>query len=216
MDYFSANADARIDGALTVLRALFLLNLVAFALLAQDYPALADGGIVQMQRSSGPFVITVFTAPVPLRAGPADISILIQDNNHPVLDAQVTVICRESREAIKAEASRAQSKNRLLYTAFLSLPEAGRWEIEVAVVRNSEETRISGVMVVAPPQSFLSTYWWTLAIPPAAIGLFVLNQCLKGRIHHKGHKIEYKKHTRAICVFCILFCALCGEFQVLI
>jgi hypothetical protein len=190
MDYFSTDADARIDGALTVLRALILLNLVAAALFAQAYHALADGGILQMQRSSGPFVITVFTAPVPLRAGPADISILIQDNNnHPVLDAQVTMIIRrESREAIKAEARRGQSKNRLLYTALLSLPEAGRWEIEVAVVRNSEETWISGVMMVAPPQSFLLSYWWTLAIPPVAICLFVINQCLKGRIHHKNTK----------------------------
>ena len=169
-----------------MLRALFYLSLMVVALSAQASPALADGGIVQLQRSSGPFVITVFTAPVPLRAGPADISIMIQDSdNHPVLDARVTVILRregghgEGGEAINAEARRGQSKNRLLYTALLSLPEAGRWEIEVAVVRNSEETRISGVMVVAPPQSFLLTYWWTLAIPPVAIGLFVINQWLK-------------------------------------
>jgi FixH len=191
MDYFSADADAWTDGALTVLRALFHLSLVVVALAAQACPALADGGIVQMQRSSGQFVITVFTAPVPLRAGPADISIMIQDsNNHPVLDADVTVILhREGGESIKAEAKRGQSKNRLLYTALLSLPEAGRWEIEVAVVRNTEKTRISGVMMVAPPRSFLLTYWWTLAIPPVAIGLFIINQWLKAKIHHKKHKM---------------------------
>ncbi len=190
MDYFSADADARTDGALIVLRVLFHLSLVVVALFAQAHPALADGGIVQMQRSSGPFVITVFTAPVPLRAGPADISILIQDSsNHPILDAQVWVILhKEGGEAIKAEARRGRSKNRLLYAALLNLPEAGRWEIEVAVVKNSEETGISGVMMVAPPRSFLLIYWWTLAIPPVAIGLFVINQWLKGKLHHKKHK----------------------------
>jgi hypothetical protein len=184
MDYFSADADARTDGALIVLRVLIHLSLVVVALFAQTHSALADGGIVQMQRSSGPFVITVFTAPVPLSAGPADISILIQDsNNHSILDAQVSVfIHREGVEAIKADARRDQSKNRLLYSALLNLPEAGRWEIEVAVVRNSEETRVSGVMMVAPPRSFLLTYWWTLALPPVVIGLFVINQWLKKRL----------------------------------
>jgi hypothetical protein len=161
-----------------------LLPFFAFfvSTLAWVYPALADGGVVQMQRSSGRFVITVFTAPVPLRAGPADISILIQDRNshHPVLDAEVTMsLYQEGREAIKAEARREQATNKLLYVALVSLPEAGRWKMEVAVVRNSEETRISGPMMVAPPLPFLLAYWWMLALPPVAIGLFVINQWLK-------------------------------------
>jgi len=182
MDYFSADADARIDGALTVLRGLFILNLVAVVLFAQAHPALADGGILQIQRSSGPFVITVFTAASPLRAGPSDISIMIQDSNNyrPVLDAEVTVsLCREGGEAIKAVARREQSKNKLLYAALLSLPDEGRWMIEVTVVRNSQETMISGPIIVAPQQSFLFACWWTLALPPIAIGLFVINQWRK-------------------------------------
>jgi hypothetical protein len=211
MDYFSADADARTDGALTMSRALLLLSLVAVALFAQAYPALADGGVVQIQRSSGPFVITLFTAPAPLRAGPTDISIMVQDsNNHPVLDAKVTVrLYGEGGKAIKAEAGREKSKNKLLYAALVNLREAGRWEIEVTVVRNSEEIRINGVMIVAPPRLFLLTYWWPLALPPVAIGLFVINQWLKSKMHHKKHKLS-------LLCFLFLFCAFCGEFQVLI
>jgi FixH len=187
-----------------------LLPFFAFfvSTLAWVYPALADGGVVQMQRSSGRFVITVFTAPVPLRAGPADISILIQDRNshHPVLDAEVTMsLYQEGREAIKAEARREQATNKLLYAALVSLPEAGRWKIEVTVVRNSEETRISGVMMVAPPLPFLLAYWWTLALPPVAIGLFVINQWLKRKIHHK--KDKKRTQTTPIVPF-VLFVSL--------
>jgi hypothetical protein len=152
---------------------------------AQGYPAHADGGIVLMQRSSGPFVITVFTAPAPIRAGPADIDIMIQDskNHHPVLDARVTVVLsREGGETIEAEARREQSKNKLLYASLLTLPETGQWEMEGTVVRYSEETRISGVMMVAPPLPFLLAYWWLLALPPVTIGLFVINQWLKRRL----------------------------------
>jgi hypothetical protein len=173
-----------------------LLPLLPFFALAWVYPALSDGGVVQMQRSSGRYVITVFTAPVPLRAGPADISILIQDRNshHPVLDAEVTMsLYKEGREAIRAEARREQATNKLLYAALVSLPEAGRWKIEVTVVRNSEETRLSGPMMVAPPLPFLLAYWWMLALPPVAIGLFVINQWLKRKLHHKNHKKRTQK-----------------------
>jgi FixH len=167
-----------------------LLPFFAFfvSTLAWVYPALADGGVVQMQRSAGPFVITVFTAPAPLRAGPAEISIMVQDssNHNPVLDAEVTVrLYREGKEAVEVEAARGGSKSKLLYAALLSLPEEGRWEIEVIVVRNSEEARISGAIVVAPQRSFLLTYWWTLALPPVAIGLFIINQWLKRKIHRE-------------------------------
>jgi hypothetical protein len=183
MDHFSADADARIDGALTVLRALFLLNLVAVALFAQACPALADGGILQLQRASGPFVITVFTAPAPLRVGPADISIMVQDSGsyRLVLDAEVAVsICREGGgETVEAEARRERSKNKLLYAALLSPPEEGRWMLAVTVVNNSQKTRISGPINVAPRRSFLLTCWWTLVLPPIAIALFVINQWRK-------------------------------------
>jgi hypothetical protein len=185
MDRFSAHADARDDGALSVRRPLLLLCLVAVVLFAQGYQVFADGGIVQLQRSAGPFVITVFTAPAPLCAGPADVSIMIQERNsmHPVLDAEVIVILqRDGGETIEAAAKRVQSKNKLLYTALMLVPKAGRWEIEVMVLRKPEEIRIGGTMTVAPPRHFLPTHWWVLALPPVTIGLFVINQWLKRRL----------------------------------
>jgi hypothetical protein len=183
MDRFSTNADARDDGTLSARGPFLLLILGAVILFAQDYQVLADGGIVQLQRLAGPLVITVFTAPAP--AGPVDISIMIQDRNnmHPVLDAEVIVILqRDGGETIEAAAKREQSKNKLLYTALMLVPKAGRWEIEVTVLRKSEETRIGGTMTVAPPHHFLLTHWWVLALPPVTIGLFVINQWLKRRL----------------------------------
>jgi len=185
MDCFSTDADARDDGALGVLRPLLLLSLAAIAVFAQSYTVLADGGVVQMQRSAGPFVITVFTAPAPLRSGPVEISIMIQDRNNqqPVLDAKITIILqKEGCQAIKSEARRELSKNKLLYAALLSIPGDGPWAIEATVVRNTEEHRINGVLTVAPPRPFLLTYWWALALPPVTIGLFVINQWLKRRL----------------------------------
>ena len=39
----------------------------------------ADGGAVRAIERDGPFQISVFTSPQPLVAGPADISVLVQD-----------------------------------------------------------------------------------------------------------------------------------------
>ncbi|MBO0722965.1 MAG: hypothetical protein J2P41_19220, partial [Blastocatellia bacterium] len=66
-------------------------------------------------------------------------------------------------------------------SALLILPEAGRWTIEVTVRRNSDETRIGGTMTVAARESSLLANWWVLALPPATIILFMLNQWLKSR-----------------------------------
>src|SRR5258706_7098552 len=51
----------------------------------------ADGGAVCLSKISGLFLVTVFASPEPLRAGPIDISILVQDarTGGIVLDATV-------------------------------------------------------------------------------------------------------------------------------
>ncbi len=174
-----------------VSRAALLLTFGATALLMQVYNGLADGGVLLMKQSSGALSIAVFTEPAPLRAGMADIGVLIQDRDsqQPVLDAEVRVVLHgKGGETIKAQATREQAKNRLLYAALLNLPEAGRWEIEVTVVRNSKEAKISGALTVAPPRPFLLTYAWPLAFPPISIGLFVINQWLKRRPKKLGPK----------------------------
>ena len=42
-------------------------------------PAIADGGSMRLSGKKGGYQITVFTAPTPFRAGPVDISVLVQD-----------------------------------------------------------------------------------------------------------------------------------------
>ncbi len=58
--------------------------------------ALADGGTVQFTKAAGPFVVTVFATPSPLRAGPVDISLMIQQSNNqqPLLDCDVEIELR--------------------------------------------------------------------------------------------------------------------------
>src|SRR5262245_47840960 len=160
----------------------FLLTLTVLLIPVRE--ARADGGVIQMTKTAGPFVITVFTTPAPLRAGPVDISVLIQnrENSEPVLNAQVLIQLRkETGLLITAQATSATAQNKLLYATTMNIPEAGQWEIEVRVQQDEQTVSVSETIAVAPSRSLLFSHWQNLALPPLVIFLFVLNQWLKRR-----------------------------------
>jgi hypothetical protein len=148
--------------------------------------AFADGGLLRASETAGPFIITVFSSPTPLRAGPADISVMVQerDTGAPALDAQVTVTAQRSGDGLQpvvAAATRAQATNKLLYAALVDLTAAGSWDLHVTVNRDTATARITTTLAVGPPLPRLLAFWPYLALPPAAILLFALHQWLRLR-----------------------------------
>jgi hypothetical protein len=140
---------------------------------------LADGGAVLSRQESGPFVVTVFAAPVPLRAGPIDLTILVQMRNtlQPVLDAQVSLQLHGSSETVVA-ASRSKAQNKLLYAATLQLPQPGEWKYTVSIQSVTGHTAISGAFQAGQPAPPLASYAFYLAIPFILIAIFALHQWL--------------------------------------
>ncbi len=57
-------------------------------------PARADGGSLRLTGTEGRYQISVFSAPTPLRAGPIDISVLLQGASSGDLVTQARVIVR--------------------------------------------------------------------------------------------------------------------------
>lgn len=164
--------------------------LVAIAWMPDIIRTHADGGAVQFEKSAGPFVITVFTTPAPLRAGPVDISLLIQsrDSRQPVFDCQALVQLRkEGAMHIRSEATHEAAQNKLLYAAPVNVPEPGFWELEVAIEHRDDSIKVAGEITVAPSNPVLLVYWRSLVLPPLFILLFALNQWLKRR-SPKGDK----------------------------
>ena len=156
----------------------------AITLFALATKAGADGGTVQLAQTAGPFVVTVFTAPTPLRAGPVDISVMVQNqlDQQPVLDGQVLVELRsEDGVVVRAQAMRGQAQNNLLYAALINVPEPGRWALEVTTSRGQSSAKVNGNIKVGSASGFLLSYWRSLALPSIMIVLFVLNQWLKRR-----------------------------------
>lgn len=162
-------------------------------LLATPTAARADGGAVRTRQSVGPLVVTVFTTPTPLTAGPADVSVMVQDRAslEPLLDARVRLLLApESAEGpprrpgpgqagptrtTSAVATRTYATNKLLYAAPVLLSRPGRWRLRVSVGRGGQVQDVVCTLPVEPPAPRLLAYWPWLALPFLALGLAALN-----------------------------------------
>src|SRR5207244_12572851 len=99
--------------------------------------ARADGGAVRLREPAGAYLVTVFTSPTPFRAGPVDVSVLVQDaaTGEYVPEARVTVrlTARGSGDVLEYPATAAAATNKLFHAAVFQLPEPGWWDVDVAV-----------------------------------------------------------------------------------
>lgn len=152
-----------------------------FALALLTAPLLADGGELLSRQESGPFVISVFAAPAPLRAGPIDMTILVQarDGRQPVLDAEVLIGLDGASQNVVA--SRAKAQNKLLYAATLQVPQPGERKFTIEVQSGAGRAIVSGRLTAGQPAPPLASYVVELAIPPVLIAIFGLHQWLSRR-----------------------------------
>jgi hypothetical protein len=159
-------------------RLLVLLSAICFT----STLLMADGGTLQFRKQAGPYIVTVFTAPVPLRAGIADVSVMVQDgqDNSPVLDANVSIqLSKTDEQIIDAKATSSQATNKLLYASSVEFPGPGRWRLTVRVARGGAGGETAGDIAVLPEEAPLITYWIYFAVVPLGVTLFALNQWLK-------------------------------------
>jgi hypothetical protein len=159
-----------------------LMSVVLAPLAAQ-----ADGGAVCLHEASGQFLVTVFVSPYPLRAGPADISVLVQDQQtggvvlDPTIELAIHPLSAKGSQLL-AQARHELATNRLLQAARLDLPDPGWWVLNVSVSRGREEAVLSTTLQVAPGKNRVAVVWPLLLFPPFAIGLFAIHQVLKRSI----------------------------------
>jgi hypothetical protein len=139
------------------------------ALLIGACALMADGGAILLRKQAGPLLITAFGAP---RVGPSEISVLVQDTKkNPVLDAEVELRAGDS------DVRAVHGTNRLMYTAVVQLPRAGKMPITIRV----GALQVSGEIQVEPEPSPVIAYWPYFALVPLAVALFALNQWLKSK-----------------------------------
>jgi len=148
--------------------------------------ARGDGGLVRASATQDGLTVTLFTDPTPLRAGQADVSVLVQDaaTRTPLLDARVDLHLARAdaaQDRATVRLTRDAADNKLLQAARLDLPEPGRWSLRAEVLRGTARATATAEVHVAPAAGRLRALWPALAAPPVAIALFALHQALRRR-----------------------------------
>lgn len=154
----------------------------------------ADGGTVRLSERQGNYRLTIFTAPNPLRAGPVDVSVLIQDaaTGEPASDVQVMIraVGRGSPAlVIDHPATTEAATNKLYYAATFDLPEPGWYALEVSIVGAGGEARSYLELEAADPLPPCLVLWPWLAWPVVVMLLFSIHQFLVRR-RFRGHRAQ--------------------------
>ncbi len=159
----------------------FLLSILLFPSLAA-----ADGGALRLSEQKGGYRIAAFTTPTPLRAGPVDISLLVQDaaTGEPASGVQPSIkVQRHDNHsaALYQRATTQAATNKLYYAATFSLPEAGWYSVEASIAGALGETQVRFDVEAAEPLppglAMLPWVGWPLLV----IAIFVVHQLLVRR-----------------------------------
>jgi hypothetical protein len=151
--------------------------------------AWAHQGAVRLCERAGDYQLAVFTLPTPLRAGPVDVSVLVQDaaTGECVTQAQVTLrlTARGSGQVLEPPVTSGASGNKLFQEAVFELPEAGWWDVEVSVdgPHGPASVRFPVEAGEAPPR-WLELWPW-FGWPALAVLLFGLHRALVGWRRHR-------------------------------
>lgn len=124
-----------IRSAAALLLPILLLVLLVVA------PLQGNGGTVRISSAPvGPYTVTIYSSPTPLRTGEVDVSVLVQDSAGTVLRPPVMVKARPvaltgeaSARPIRRDASRAEATNKLFQAAKFDVAAAGEWEFRVEI-----------------------------------------------------------------------------------
>lgn len=143
----------------------------------------ADGGAVRLSERQGGYLITVFTSPTPLRAGPFDLSVLVQDagKREMVADATIDVNLAPRGKPSKARrysATTDGATNKLFYAALCELSEPGWWNVEIAIEGPRGSARVGMELEAAEPLPRWLNVWPWFCWPALVVVLFGVHQVL--------------------------------------
>jgi hypothetical protein len=157
--------------------------LVALVLLHPGAAVHADGGTLRLSERKQDYQISVFTSPTPLRSGPVDVSVLVQDaaTGEPIPPPRVVVRAMphgHPEGEIRQVATSEAATNKLFQAAVFVLPEPGLWDVEIIIEAAHDPVEIHFAMEADEPPPRLAEMWAWIAWPAAIILLFGVHQWL--------------------------------------
>ena len=167
---------------------ILLVVLVAGLVCGEARP---DGGTLRLRERAGNYNIAVFTSPALFRAGPVDVSVLVQDSETgaQLPKAQVTVRLVEQADPwtrLEYPATLETATNKLFHAAEFELPRPGRWEVEVETDGPSGRAVVRFEVEAAEAIPRWREVWPWIAWPAGAVLLFAIHQMLV-RLHQRRY-----------------------------
>jgi hypothetical protein len=164
--------------------------IVALLLACAAAAAYADGGRLQMRQAAGPFVVSLFTTPESPAVGPADLSVMVEEQGSGSVlldpDIVVTLTSDDARSApVVAHLSHAHATNRLLQDAVIQLPSAGPWHAVIHVSEAGREASVTTVLTVANYSARRGTVWLFTVLPVCVMALFAWVEVAKRRARRR-------------------------------
>jgi hypothetical protein len=130
----------------------------------------------------GSYQVAVFTSPAPLRAGPVDISVFVQDpqtgERMPAAEVRLRLTAHRSGQTLECLATSAAATNKLFQAADFELPESGVWEVEVAVQGPHAPASARFQFEAAEPLPRWLDLWPWYTCPGVVVALFGVHQIL--------------------------------------
>jgi hypothetical protein len=162
----------------------------AFTLLTSSVGR-ADGGTLRVREKVGEYQIAIFTSPTPLRAGPVDVSVLVQDASTgvylPESRATVRLTSRvDPALALEYPATAEGATNKLFLAAQFDLPRPGAWDVEVRIEGPRGTAVVRCEMEADEPLPRWLEVWPWIAWPAAVVVLFGVHQLLVRRKAREG------------------------------
>jgi hypothetical protein len=143
-----------------------------------------------MRQAAGPFVVSLFTTPESLAVGPADLSVMVEEqgSGEVLLDADVVIVLTSEDAGsapVIAHLSHAHATNRLLQDAVVQLPHAGRWHAGLHIREAGREASASTDLTVANYSARRGTVWLFAILPICVVALFAWLQVAKQRARRR-------------------------------
>ena len=159
---------------------IFLLLLSSLTLHCSSV-VLADGGTVRLSQRKGDYEITVLTSPTPLRAGPVDVSVLLQNaaDNRLLQEGRVNITATPRNHPDRAVCRLATAEtatNKLFRAAEFELRQPGWWDVEVSIDGPLGTEHAQFEMEAAAPLPKWLAMWPWFSWPLAVIVLFGAHQ----------------------------------------
>ena len=153
-------------------------------LLSLACTARADGPHIAFHGASGNLTVTLFSAPDPLVAGPADLALLVQNTSDSAITPGASAhgeltLPGHAPVAFTLAPGGGGTGNSQLLGVTVPLPAAGDYKLTLDVQAASVSAHFSGDLPVELNNGRRNTVLWTVLVPLALILLFLVNQYAK-------------------------------------